>query len=964
MSISLKLLNKSLIFSGLYLFILCFNAQNGFAQAPKAAQPPKVKLQGRIAIDVMGKTAIGATIVLLKDSLEGNYAVVTGGQADENGAFELTVDTGRYQLVVSMIGYLTDTQVVRLTVDGFAMPTVLLIENSSLLNTVLIAEDAVRSLQKGDTTEFNSSRYTTTVTATSKELVDKLPGVSIAGGSITVNGQKVDEVLVDGKPFLGSSDGTLQNLPAEAVDKIQIYDTKTDEESATGIKGDQTTKTINLVTKAAFRKSVFGKFGGGAGKAADGTRTLYEGQTVLHSFMDKRRISLVGISANTGESNFDWDDLQGFENEPFELNNGDFAYFGGGGGILGESGSGIPRRHTGGITFREDLTKKNSIIATYSVSDVRSQVRESLLRRYTALGDSAVTYSQLDSSVSTNLLHSASLRWEMGSDTLRGRWVTKGSLLSKRPQAQRSLFSQNQVETRGVTGLSQNTTLSDGNALSGSGTVEFTKSSGLKPKHYFTTSLTLGGGRTAGDNTQDAVQSDLDSNQVLRTTAFRQTRDQVSTNQNVKLRTSYNWRIDTTYSMRTYLSFAGEQSDFTLNTQRSDINNESYAFDSSLSSLVEKGIGKANAGINLSKKTKQGTLVAGIGGQRTDLSANQTLPFALDIQRTFYAALPSLRFYSTKILGKESYSSINYSTGGIVPALEQLRQVPDNTNPLQIELGNPKLRQGYGHNINSYVSKSNPEKERSTSMYVSVTHNRNPVARSTVFVQNDTTLEGGFVVQEGATLRQAVNLNSSADGYMYVSHSRPSKALKSELTYSGNISYNSTPSLINNRLNQQTSLGVNGGIALSSDISDSLDFSLDLSPGYNFVNNSLTKSQNQGYANGRFSAEFKYIVRKWVIESENEGTFYFGEGFENQNVLLWNARLGRKIFKDNRGEIHCEIHDILNRNRSIDRTVTDAYIEDTQGQVLQRYLMFRFTYQLKALTGNTDGLPPGVIMIR
>jgi len=946
----------------LSLLALLLGSQSFAQTTPNSSTAGQI--QGTVVLDAKGTPAIGATISAFKDSSGFSAGIAGGGQTDENGLFKLNLDTGRYHLIVSMVGYLSDTQKVVMPAEGLLLPPLVLVENSSLTQTVLIAEDALRLVQKGDTSEFSASRYTTSLTATSKDLVDKLPGVSVSKTGVTVNGQTVDEVLVDGKPFLGSTNGTLENLPAEAVDKVQIYDKKTDEEAATGIKGSNNTKTINLVTKAAFRKSVFGKIGGGAGQTLSGNRTLYEGQTVLHSFMDKRRISLVGLTANTGESNFDWDDLQGFDSEPFELDNGNFAYFGGGGGILGESGDGIPRRHTGGITFREDLTKRNAIIATYSVSDVRSQVRQSLLRRYTALGDSAVTYSQLDSSVSTNLQHSASLRWEMGTDTLGGRWVTKGSLSSKRPKAQRSLFSQNAIETKGVTGLSQNTTLSDGNSLSGSGTIEFSKSSGLKRKHYFTSSLTIGRAKTTGDNAQDALQSELDSDQVLRSNTFKQTRDQVSTNQNVKLRTSYNWRIDTTYSLRTYLSLSGEQSDFTLNTQRSVANNESYSFDSSLSSLVEKGIGKANAGIDFSKKIKQGTLTAGIGGQRTDLSAYQTLPFALDIQRTFYAALPSLQYYSNTLLGKESYSSINYNTRGIVPAIEQLRQVPDNTNPLQIELGNPNLRQGFGHNLNAYLSKRNQAKERSSMIYLSVSHNRNPVARSTVFVQSDTTLEGGFVVQNGATLRQAVNLTSSTNGFVYLNHSRPSELLSSEVSYSANINYGFTPSLINNLLNEQNSLSITGGTEISSDISEDLDFSVEIEPGYNFVRNSLTKSQNQGYAFGEFAIEFKYVVKKWVMESETDAMYYFGQGFADQNVVLWNARFGRKLFKGSRGEIHCEIHDILNRNRDISRQVTDAYIEDTRGQVLQRYLMFRFTYQLKALTGNSDGLPPGVIMIR
>jgi len=70
------------------------------------------------------------------------------------------------------------------------------------------------------------------------------------------------------------------------------------------------------------------------------------------------------------------------------------------------------------------------------------------------------------------------------------------------------------------------------------------------------------------------------------------------------------------------------------------------------------------------------------------------------------------------------------------------------------------------------------------------------------------------------------------------------------------------------------------------------------------------------------------------------------------HYTLWNINVGKKIFKNKAGEIKLSCYDILNENKSINRTVTDTYIEDSNTETLQQYFMLSFTYNLRNFTGK------------
>lgn len=139
------------------------------------------------------------------------------------------------------------------------------------LSELVINEEHIPIVNKPDTLEFNAEAFKTRINATVEELLKILPGVSVASdGTITAQGKTVQKVLVDGKEFFGNDPKmATRNLPAAAVDKVQVLEKKSDAAEFTGIDDGQEQTTVNLVLKPNARVGYFGRATAGGGPSPD-----------------------------------------------------------------------------------------------------------------------------------------------------------------------------------------------------------------------------------------------------------------------------------------------------------------------------------------------------------------------------------------------------------------------------------------------------------------------------------------------------------------------------------------------------------------------------------------------------------------------------------------------------------------------------------------------------------------------
>ncbi len=158
-----------------------------------------------------------------------------------------------------------------------------------------------------------------------------------------------------------------------------------------------------------------------------------------------------------------------------------------------------------------------------------------------------------------------------------------------------------------------------------------------------------------------------------------------------------------------------------------------------------------------------------------------------------------------------------------------------------------------------------------------------------------------------------------------------------------------SPALINGRTNYSHTSNTNGGLVLASNISEKIDFNINYSANYNVVTNTIQSSSNNAYIIHYFNSKFNWLPTKHIVfNTEINNSTYKGLGAAfNQSIWLWNAGLGYKFMKDQRAEIKLSVFDILKQNRSINRTVTENYIEDKTTQILTRFYMLTFTYNVR-----------------
>ncbi len=223
------------------------------------------KITGKVLDKQTSQPLTGVIVVLtnLNDTIVRFHTI-----SDADGNFILNrVSPQSFRLKAYFIGYKKSETIVTVVKMVQDIGQLYLLPEKKMINEVVITGQAPAAIQKGDTTEMDANAYKTTKDASAEDLVQKMPTVSVDNsGNVKAQGESVQKVLVDGKPFFGDDPTiALRNLPAEVIDKIQIYNELSDQAKLTGFDDGNTTKTMNIVTKKNNRNGIFGKLYAGYG---------------------------------------------------------------------------------------------------------------------------------------------------------------------------------------------------------------------------------------------------------------------------------------------------------------------------------------------------------------------------------------------------------------------------------------------------------------------------------------------------------------------------------------------------------------------------------------------------------------------------------------------------------------------------------------------------------------------------
>ncbi|MEM7658079.1 MAG: carboxypeptidase-like regulatory domain-containing protein [Bacteroidota bacterium] len=348
--------------------------------------------------------------------------VPVGALSDEQGRFLIAeLPPGLYFLEIQMTGYRPFKRPVSIKTTSRDLGTLTLKPADFQLDEVVIERQVPPAIQKGDTTEMNSDAFKTNPDATTEQLIEKMPGITVNGGQVTAQGEQVQQVLVDGREFFGSDPtAALRNLPAEVVDKIQVFDQQSEQAQQTGVDDGETVKTINIVTKVEMRNGSFGTQYAGIGY---GDEMRYQVGGSYNYFSDARRISILGQVNNINKQNFSAEDLLGVVSSGSSRGRRSFGGGGRGGGGRGGGGGGsdvgeflvgeqegISETQAFGLNYTDEWGENWEVTGSYFLNRSDNFSDQLLFQQYLTDGDSAQVYDEGDTTRSINVNHRLSGR--------------------------------------------------------------------------------------------------------------------------------------------------------------------------------------------------------------------------------------------------------------------------------------------------------------------------------------------------------------------------------------------------------------------------------------------------------------------------------------------------------------------------------------------------------------------------
>lgn len=899
---------------------------------------------------------IGASVILYSPA-DTNF--IKGTTSNENGDFIIqNVEKKTYLLKISYLGFADYFKTISVS-ENINLNTIVLKSGAKKLREVTVETQAVMATQGGDTTSYNSKAFKTNKDANAEDLITKMPGVTVVDGKVQAQGEDVKQVLVDGKPFFGDDpNSVLKNLPAEVIEKVQVFDKKSDQSQFTGFDDGNTSKTINIVTKAQFRNGVFGRVYGGYGY-----QDKYKGGGVINRFKDKQRFTVLAMTNNINEQNFSSEDLLGVMSS--SSNNGGRRNSRGGnrGGRGGQNSSesflvdvmnGIITTYALGMNYSDDWGKRATFSGAYFYNRTENVAETDLLREYILGGNNGLSYNENSSAKTTNDNHRLNFRLEMKPDSINSI-IIQPKLSIQLNNGNNNLY--------GINKLSD--TISDINNSYRTNLGAYNFSLPVLWRHSFakkgrTVSLNLnpsynasnGGSRleTFNGYYADSVYTDsIDQKSVLAKSGLNSTSNLTFTEPiGKKGFISANYILTYNFSDSEKSTYNRNPSDYTFSNT-----------DTLLTNIFTNTYMAHAAGINYRFQQERFNFSLGLNAQQAQLYKEQTFPTDFTGTRTFQSLLPNAHFQYK--FNKNDNFRINYRSSNTPPTIDQLQDVINNSNNLQLSTGNPDLKQNFQNNV--FMRYTGVNTSKSTSLFVMLggTFTQNYIGNSTIIASNDTTVYNNVFLARGSQITRPENLDNYYNLRFFFNYSFAVKKLKSNININAGCNYNNVPALINKEVNYSNTTAPSLGLVISSNISEKVDFTISSNSAYNIVANSLQSDLNSEYLNQ--NSKVKLNLNPWkglVFTAEYNNQIYTGlsDGF-NQNISLLNGAIGYKFLKDNSADIRLFVFDVLNQNQSIQRNITETYIEDTQTNILQRYFMLIFTYNIKKYYKNEAKKPSG-----
>lgn len=904
---------------------------------PAYAQTTNIK--GTLIDSSDGKSLQNTVVTLISDK---DSLLVDFTRAGAGGEFQLNAaDTGSYILLVTHPYFADYTDKLQLHPGKpLNLGFINMLSKSKLLEEVVVKGGAPIRI-KGDTTIYTADSFKVREGANVEELLKKLPGIQVdRNGQITALGEKVERFLVDGEEFFGSDPGiATKNLRADIVKDVQVYKGKSDQAAFTGIDDGQSKQTMNLVLKEDKKKGYFGKLEAGGGLKNNnqpGDQDKFNNALMFNAFKAKRKIAVYGIMSNTGKLNLDWDDRNKYGGGNDVQTTDDGGIYMTSMGDYNRS-DGIPTNWNGGIHYNNKFNQdKQSLNAGYRVTKINAPTRSSTYSRNFLPDSTWLSYSD-NNSFSSNLKQGANLIFETKLDSMNTLKLTaQGNMNNSESDYN------NYSENRNIDSAFINTNSRQGKSKSDNSNINANLLWMHKFKKLYRT-ISVNGGFNYTESKGDAfLYSKLDfykNGAVDSTTVIDQQTlsDNISNNVNTRIAYTEPLMKDVYLELNYVFSLGKNTNDRNVYASNAGTYNK---FIDSLSNNYEfNSISNApGVGFRFSKKKLNlsvGTSAAFTTYEQVDLTRNITRDYS------FVNHSPRANI-SYKIKPSESVN-FYYNGYGRAPSLDQLQPIPNNSDPLNIYVGNPSLRPSFNHNFRINYNSFKMLSERNIWAYMNYSFTQNAFVQFSEF-------------NDGVRRYYSVNTNGVANFYSSVSYGFKIKSIGLRLGFNGGYDLRRNIDFVNNfnsnngksQKNISTNNAYRLGIDMYKSVDGKYDFGLYTNAAYNNTKATVNSAANAKYWSNSLNIWGNVqLPLKFEIRTDLDATFTQKDPRfpANNSYVIWNGFLTKKIYKD-KFEAKLSVYDILNQNRGYSRNFGSYSFTESYRTTLQRFWLVSLVWNI------------------
>ncbi len=821
-------------------------------------------------------------------------------------------------------------------------------ENGNTLEAVVVK--AVPPMRmNGDTVEFNADAFRMQANATAEDLMRQLPGFTVWGdGEVTYNGKKINAILVEGKPFMGSGDPTLatQNLPKEALDKVQVYQQR-DEKNPL-----DSTLFANLKLKENKKTGYFGKLSAGYG-----TDKRYAADGMLSGFNKKLQLNTVGAFNNINKLANSTDVL--LKNSSFKADGTNIGY------QSDFNMRGLNRPSAAGIKFQYDFIpdvqyqKSSRLNADYFLSGNRAHIFNKSTTNNFLEADTTLSRKSENTNNNESLDQRINSRYAWDSEYMN---LSFTSSMSESYNSNISEGTSEQEKTgMGIisSSLTRNETESTNRSLQIGTEYTNREKHSYNPKKRIPAAFTIGYHLSVYDNDgYSRNQTQFKSNiNVVDNRAFDRiykARDASGTAHTISVRYPgltrliFNQHSFGGVQMEFSGNFSFKTEDFSDNVLDLDTLSEAYETNSYLTNARRAVTRNLQPAFNVSKTFYKG--LTNRYNKWVSIQANfKQQYFAMDHRATqsfqnfsylyaYFIPGASLEYSNHQYGSYEVSYGLHYSTAVTYPGVNNVAPLVDSSNIWYIPKGNPNIKPQYRRELafsNTFTTRT-PKNPLSFTLKMGAGRINNNITDSSIYDNS------------GVRTVYAVNV----DGNQYINGEysiRKSFEVKKNITLEAHARYNvdisHTPQYINSLLNTSINNYQNILGNLGFRYKDLFNFKIEQSFG-------IYNSTQEGFNNNRFQSINTYTRLIGALQfpkglSWNTNLTYNQSKSNNINALyftIWNASLTYRFLKGDNGEIKFSALDLLRQNKGIVNTANANTQTFTRANVLQQYYMLTFSY--------------------